>query len=299
MTTPEMLQATFDGVTKGATYALVALGFTLVFGVLRRVDLAYGASTMLGLYGALWLHRHGLSTIGLMGPVALLGTVLSGIYVERLCFAPHRHRPALTSMAASFAIWMQLEECASLMLPRHTYAYPTLWEESVWHVAGIAGQPALWMAMGVSTVSVALLFTLMHRTRFGLAVRALVERPDVARGLGVNEDKVLLRVFVLASLLSGLAGYVLVNIDGQITPMLSMWLTLKGLAAAVLGGLGSLPGALIGGICLGLIENLTHHWWGPEGRDLVVYALMLLGIAFHGRRSLRLNRGDVKGWQGV
>jgi branched-subunit amino acid ABC-type transport system permease component len=120
---------------------------------------------------------------------------------------------------------------------------------------------------------------LLSRTRFGLAVRAVVDQPDAARLAGVNVPRVMLLVFALASALGGLAGYLIVAAHEQVTPMLGMWSTLKGMIAMMLGGLGSLPGAVVGGLALGVLE--AHSQWlaGPQYRDLVAYLVLFALLA--------------------
>ncbi|CAN0605995.1 unnamed protein product, partial [Ectocarpus sp. 12 AP-2014] len=127
----ELLVALPAGLALGCSYALLAVGFTLVFGVLRRINLAYGASIMIGLYGAIWLHESYRFNPLFLAPAVILITIVAGAYVERLCFAPHASRPDIIPMAASFAIWMQLQEVATLLLPQHSYAFPSLFG-NVW-----------------------------------------------------------------------------------------------------------------------------------------------------------------------
>ena len=124
----DFVQNTLDGVTAGASYALLGVGFTLIFGVLRRANLSYGPAIMLGAYIATWTSLHTGAGLLVLFLVAVVATVLAGMYVERLCFAPHRKGAAAAAMVASFAIWMQLEELATLLLPRHLYAFPALYE---------------------------------------------------------------------------------------------------------------------------------------------------------------------------
>ncbi|MFL6656073.1 MAG: branched-chain amino acid ABC transporter permease [Sulfurifustis sp.] len=270
-----MLQYMIDGLALGSTYALLAIGFTLVFGVLRRVNLAYGASIMLGLYLALWLQQRGAFAVMLLAPVVVFITVVAGGYVERICFAPHTGRPAVTSMAASFAVWMQLQEIATLLLPRHSYAFP-----SQFNMLGgteyVFVRPAQLVALGCAGVVAAGLRWFLYRTRFGLAVRALTENREAAACVGMNVSRISAAIFALASALGGIAGYLIVSIDGQITSMFAMWATLKGMVAALLGGLGSLPGAVAGGLVLGLIEALLQGLLGPQYRDLGGYGALFL-----------------------
>lgn len=270
----DMLRHIIDGLALGSTYALLAVGFTLVFGVLRRVNLAYGASVMLGLYVALWLQHHGATSAMFLAPVVVLVTIASGAYVERLCFAPHTRRPPVTSMAASFAIWMQLQEIATLLLPRHSYAFPSLFD-----VVGTETnivQPAELVALGGAVAVAGGLRWLLHHTRFGLAIRALTENREAAACVGMNVSLLSAAIFALASALGGIAGFLIVNINGQITAMFAMWATLKGLIAALLGGLGSLSGAIAGGLLLGVMETQLQSLLGPQYRDLCGFAALFL-----------------------
>src|SRR5690554_3154095 len=106
----DLVQNTLDGIAAGAAYALLAVGFTLIFGVLRRVNLSYGPAIMLGCYAATWTHHQFQAGLLLLAGIAILGSVIAGAYVERLCFAPHQQGSAIAAMVASFALWMQLEE---------------------------------------------------------------------------------------------------------------------------------------------------------------------------------------------
>uniref|UniRef100_UPI0017A96E8E branched-chain amino acid ABC transporter permease n=1 Tax=Ramlibacter sp. TaxID=1917967 RepID=UPI0017A96E8E len=239
-----LLEVTLDGVALGASYGLLAVGFTLAFGVLRRVDLAYGASVMVGLYLALWLHqRFALGGIA-VALACLAGTVCSAAYVERMCFRPHMRKAAGAAVAASFAIWMQLQEGAMLLLPLHSYAFPSPLDG--WTSSAAALRPPQLVALAGAAGLAGGLWLLIHRARFGLAVRAIVHDPETAACMGVNVPRVSTQVFLLVAATGSAAGYLIVLIHGQITPMFAMWATLKGLAAAMLGGLGSLAGAVVG-----------------------------------------------------
>lgn len=275
----DFVQNTLDGLTAGASYALLAVGFTLIFGVLRRANLSYGPAIMLGAYLATWVFlKTGLGLLAL-GGVAILGTVLAGTYVERLCFAPHRKGPAAAAMVASFAIWMQLEELATLLLPRHLYSFPALYE----------GGPLSFGPFFLRVESIVIVFAaiaicflgwqILYTTRFGIAVRAVIDNPGAAALSGINVGAISVRIFALASAIGGLTGFLIVASHEQVTPMLGMWSTLKGMLAMMLGGLGSLPGALAGGLALGLIEAHSQWYLGPQFRDFIAYLLLFALLA--------------------
>ena len=275
----DFVQNTLDGVTAGASYALLAVGFTLIFGVLRRANLSYGPAIMLGAYAATWVFLQTGAGLVILLIVAVLATVLAGTYVERLCFAPHRKGAAAAAMVGSFAVWMQLEELATLLLPRHLYAFPPLYE----------GGPLTIGPFFLRMESLLILFTavavcvagwkILHRTRFGIAVRAVIDDPRAAELSGINVGAISLRIFAVASAIGGLTGFLIVASHEQVTPMLGMWSTLKGMLAMMLGGLGSLPGAVLGGLALGLIEAHSQWYLGPQFRDFIAYLLLFALLA--------------------
>jgi branched-chain amino acid transport system permease protein len=272
----DFIQNTLDGLALGASYALLALGFTLVFGVLRRANLAYGPAIMLGAYAAAWAGQSfHLGLIALFG-ITVGVTVLAGAYVERLCFAPHRKGSAIAAMVASFALWMQLEEAATLAMPRHLYAFPGLHDGGMLTLGPLfLGVEAIVMLAAAAVVCVAL-WLLLYRSRFGIAVRALIDSPSAAELSGINVGAVSIAVFALASAIGGIAGFLIVSSHEQLTPMLGMWSTLKGMLAMMLGGLGSLPGAVAGGLVLGLIEAHSQWYLGPQFRDFLAYLLLFV-----------------------
>jgi branched-subunit amino acid ABC-type transport system permease component len=275
----DLLQNTLDGIALGASYSLLALGFTLIFGVLRRMNLSYGPAILFGCYCATWTHQNFQVGLIALALVAVGATVLAGAYVERLCFAPHRRGSAVAAMVASFALWMQIEEAATLAMPRHIYAFPQLFEGAPLQFAGLTLQAEALVMIAATIVVCVAVHRLLYSTAFGLAVRAAVDNPLAASLSGINLARVFVLVFALASAIGGLAGYLIVASHGQVTPMLGMWSTLKGLLAMMLGGLGSLPGAVLGGLALGLIEAHSQWFLGPQARDLVAYLLLFALLA--------------------
>lgn len=285
----DLVQNTLDGLTAGAAYALLAVGFTLIFGVLRRVNLSYGAAIMFGVYFATWTSLHFEVGLVVLALLTVAGAVLAGAYVERLCFAPHyaaREQPrtgvssaSIAAMVASFALWMQFEEAAILALPKHLYAFPPIYEGGPLQLGPfLLRVESLYLLAAAITVC-ALLHTILYRTRFGLAVRAVIDVPVAAQLVGINVSSVFVRIFALASAIGGLAGFLIAASHEQVTPMLGMWATIKGMLAMMLGGLGSLPGAVAGGLLLGLVEAHSQWYFGPQMRDLIAYLLIFALLA--------------------
>jgi branched-chain amino acid transport system permease protein len=234
---------------------------------------------MFGAYSATFVFLK--SGVGLLALalVAVLGTVLAGGYVERLCFAPHRRGSALAAMVASFAIWMQLEELATLLLPRHLYSFPALYEGGPLSFGPFFLRVESMFILGIAASVCFLLWRMLYRTHFGIAVRAVTDNAAAAELSGINVGAVSVRIFALASAIGGLTGFLIVASHEQVTPMLGMWSTLKGMLAMMLGGLGSLPGAVIGGLALGLIEAHSQWYFGPQFRDFIAYLLLFALLA--------------------
>jgi branched-chain amino acid transport system permease protein len=275
----DLVQNTLDGIALGATYALLALGFTLIFGVLRRANLAYGPAIMFGAYAAVFLHeRFGLALFSL-ALVTIAATVLAGAYVERLCFAPHRQGSALAAMVASFALWMQLDEAAMLALPRHLYPFPALYGGAPLALGPFTIRVEALVLLAAAVAVCFLVWRLLYATRFGIAVRAVIDDPRAAGLAGIDVPRISLLIFAVASAIGGLAGFLVAASQEQVTPMLGMWSTLKGMLAMMLGGLGSLPGAVMGGLALGLVEAHAHWFLGPQLRDFVAYLLLFALLA--------------------
>jgi branched-chain amino acid transport system permease protein len=270
----DFVQNTIDGVMIGSSYGLLALGFTLIFGVMRRLNLSYGPSIMVGAYlGTLFYVQLGAAPVA-VAVATVLGAALAGIYVERLCFAPMAAGAGVASMVSSFAVWMQLEQAAILILPRHTYPFPPLATGAplalgpfllrIDHLIMLAA--ALGLSLGVQLM--------LYRSRFGLALRAIIGNPVAAHLVGIDVKTAVLCAFAVASAIGGIAGYLVLATDQQITPMFGMWATFKGLIAMMIGGLGSIPGAILGGLVLGVVEAHSQWHFGPQVRDLIAYLLL-------------------------
>lgn len=174
------LQTSLDGLMIGSTYALIGIGFALVFGIMRRINLAFGACLLFGASLAIYLEPWlGWGVWGLF-LVTMVGAALASAYVERLCFAPHTKRTqSMTAMIASFAIWMQLDEISSQMLPQRTHAYdglemPTFWLGEIY----VRGDQLLHFC--IALISILLLYVLLYKTRLGLLIRATADNPETA-----------------------------------------------------------------------------------------------------------------------
>jgi branched-subunit amino acid ABC-type transport system permease component len=272
----DFIQNCIDGVMFGSAYALLAIGFTLTFGVMRRLNLSYGPSIMLGAFLGTFLYVHWNAEIFTVAAVTIVGTILAGVYVERLCFRAIRQKATLASMVSSFVIWMQLEEFSILLLPERTYPFPALGSATVFELGPFFLRSEHLFMFLIALFLVFALHFMLYRTHFGLLVRAVSENPEASRFMGIHINAVMFWAFVFVSTIGGITGYLILSTDQQITPHFGLWATFKGLVAMMLGGMGSLPGAILGGLLLGVVEAQSLWYLGNDYKDLSAYFLLFI-----------------------
>lgn len=269
---------TIEGIAAGSAYSLLALGFTLTFGTMRRLNIAFGPSIMVGVFAGAWV-QVALGAGWLAAALAcVIGTIVVSAYVERLAFAAIRRDAAVASMVATFAIWMQLEEAVALVFPWRTYAFPGFGALPPIEIGDLFLRLEHLVTLAVAGLAMIGLHLLVHRSHFGLELRTLADSPEAAAVAGVNVARVAFLTFVVAACIGGLAGFLIGASTGQITPKLGLWMTLKGLVAMVLGGLGSMRGAVLGGLLLGVVEAHAQWYLGAPGREMATYGLLFVAL---------------------
>ena len=270
------LQSLIDGLMIGSAYALLALGFTLIFGVLGRLNLAYGSSILVGAFAGAAVFAQLKSGGWLVAAATLAGAVAAGIYVERLCFWAVRKGAAIASMVSSFAIWMQLEEFLALVFPGRTLSFPPLVGRSVFELGPFQFRTEYVAMLALAAALMVALEWLMRATRFGLAVRAVTEHPEAARAMGVPVARIAFWAFVVASAIGGAAVFLMASAEEQVTLHSGMQLTFTGLIAMMIGGIGSLRGAVLGGLVLGIVETLAQAQFGGSAKEFAAFGLLFL-----------------------
>ena len=276
----DFLQNCFDGLMVGSGYALLALGFTMVFGVMKRLNLSYGPSIMLGAYFGTWLYLNLEQNAWLVLLGTISGTVVVGIYVERLCFRAIRGDSTIASMVSSFVIWMQLEEIAKHLLPERTYPFPAFFTATRFEFGHFYARSEHLTMFILMLIIVAILHLFLYQTRHGLAIRAVSDNPLASLYIGIDRSMTLFLAFFIVSLLGGIAGFLILSADSQITPYFGLWGTFKGLIAMMLGGIGALPGAILGGLLLGVVEANVFWYGDPVMRDISAYLLLFIMLIF-------------------
>jgi branched-chain amino acid transport system permease protein len=274
----DFIQNTLDGIALGSAYALLALGFTLIFGVMGRLNIAYGPCIMIGVFAGAGVYSDLTQSIVMIFVATLAGTILASAYVERVSFAAIRADAALASMVSTFAVWMQLEEIVAHLFPARTYAFKELGHLSLIEAGPFfLRQESLFMLLVTLAVLLGLAL-LLGRSHFGLELRALTDSRRAAIISGINVRRIIFLTFLLAAMIGGVAGFMIAMSDGQVTPKFGLWATMKGLVAMVIGGLASLRGAVLGGMLLGIIEAQAQWYFGASVREILVYAILFAAL---------------------
>ncbi|HET7786012.1 MAG TPA: branched-chain amino acid ABC transporter permease [Myxococcales bacterium] len=274
-----MGQQVLNGVFVGSIYALFAVGYTLVFGVLDILNLAHAAVFMLSAFAALALVADLHLSIWLALPLGTLCGGVLGIALERVAFRPLRGRSDsnISGLISSLAVATVFEAIALQIFGPDVSRFPQgTFPDRMIHIGGAGASLLQLCIVGISVALMGLLTLLLARTRLGRQIRAVAESPRAARILGVNVDRVIALAFFISSALGGAAGVLFGLAFNSISPDVGRSVELKGLAVIILGGMGSVPGAVIAGFLLGLIEVYTVSHLGSSYRDAVSFAVLFL-----------------------
>lgn len=264
-----LLQQIINGLVQGSVYALVALGYTMVYGILGLINFAHGEVVMVGAMVALAATQALLAAALSPVLVLLLSVLLAvavcmalGYSIERIAYRPLRHAPRLAPLITAIGVSIVLQNLVMIVWGREYYSFPQLLPNNSHNIGG-AIINEVQIAIVITAVMVMLgLMLLVHRTRLGRAMRAVAENPTAASLMGVNINKVVSTTFMLGSALAAVAG-IMVSINyGVVHYYMGFMLGLKAFTAAVLGGIGNLRGAMVGGVLLGLIESLGAGYIG-------------------------------------
>jgi len=300
----EFPQQLVNGIALGSLYALIALGYTMVYGVLRLINFAHGDVYMvgayIGFYAAHWLGLvqpgNEISLVRALEvmPIAMVGCVALGLLIERVAYRPLRRAPRLTALITAIGVSLFLEYGGQLLFGTDPKPFPRLPQESG---LGQAVQGVVISKEDVLIVSVAVLLMIalqfiVYRTRAGKAMRAVSYDREAASLMGINVDKVIALTFVIGSAFAGAAGVLAGVKFHQLQPLMGLYAGLKAFVAAVLGGIGSVPGAMVGGLVMGIAEVMVVGYWESSLRDAIVFGILIAILVF--RPTGIFGRGRVE-----
>jgi branched-chain amino acid transport system permease protein len=285
-----LIQQLINGLSLGAFYALIALGYTMVYGVLRFINFAHGDVFMIGAFSGYYLtprilpHFSGALApvgVGLVMLLTMMICALLGIVIERLAYRPLRSRPKLTVLITAIGVSLFLEYGGQFLFGADPKAFPELIpDRPLEHTGPLTITTTQLVAFVVTILLLIALTFIVKRTRLGMAMRAVSNNATAAALMGVNIDTVISFTFGLGSALAGAGGILYALSYPSIDPLMGLLPGIKAFVAAVLGGIGNIPGAAVGGLILGVVETFVGGSRFSTYRDAIAFALLICILLF-------------------
>lgn len=280
----EFLQQLVNGITWGSIYALIALGYTMVYGILRLINFAHGDVYMVGAFVAYYAAR----LLGASGPVGPLGAVLVlliamaacaglGVVIERGAYKPLRKSPRLTALITAIGVSLLLENLGLIVFGADPKFFPQIVERRQMELSSgvIVGSHQL-IVLGIAILLMLLLQVVVFRTKIGKAMRAVSFHREAASLMGISTDNVITFTFAVGSALAAAAGVLVALSNPKIDPLMGIMPGIKAFVAAVLGGIGNIPGAVLGGLIMGVSEVMVVGYVSSTFRDAIAFALLII-----------------------
>ncbi len=279
----QFLQQLLNGIAWGGIYALIALGYTMVYGVLRLINFAHGDVYMLGAFAGYFL-ANALeldANPSIVGAVAVtIGAMvicgLIGVLIERLAYRPVRHHSRLTALITAIGVSLLLEYGGQMVFGATPRFFPQMIRSETYALGGVQITNQNLLIIVVTIVVMFALEFIVHRTRIGKAMRATSYNLAVAKLMGINTDLVIAFTFALGSALAAAGGVMVALAIPRIDPLMGLMTGLKAFVAAVLGGIGNIPGAMIGGMLIGLMETWIGATAYSTYRDAMAFGVLIL-----------------------
>lgn len=275
-------QQLINGITVGGSYALIALGYTMVYGILKIVNFAHGDVFMMGSFFGLYCMQGLGMPYYIAFPLACLFTAILGIVMERVAYRPIRTADSLSVMISALGVSTFLENLAMLLWGTGTHAFSS--------VSGIKVTTFKFQNLVLSNIQLAFIFLsiilmvvlyfIVNNTQVGVAMRATSHSITTAKLMGINTDRIITFTFGVGSALACVAGILVGVYYDAVYPLIGYSYGLKAFAAAVLGGIGSIPGAMLGGFVMGIVETLGASYISAGYRDAFAFAVMILVLIF-------------------
>jgi len=275
-----LLQQLINGISVGSIYALIALGYTMVYGIIRLINFAHGDIYMLGAYVGFYC-----TTVFHMSfiPALLVAMVISGLagmVIERVAYKPLRNGPRMAVLITAIGVSLFLEYAGILVVSPQTRTFPEVFPTTLYTLGGVIISSQQILILLVSLVLMVLLTYIVQRTKIGKAMRAVAFDTDAARLMGINVDMVISSTFGIGSALAGAAGVLVGVYYNSIEPLMGIMPGLKAFVAAVLGGIGIIPGAVLGGFIMGIVEALVSGFISSTYRDAAAFTILIIILLF-------------------
>jgi branched-chain amino acid transport system permease protein len=287
-----LLQNLLIGIGAGAIYALIALGYTMVYGILKLINFAHGdvfmVGSFVGYYAGNWFAQRlqgneGMAAHASAAFVMVLSMAVCALLaylIERLAYRPLRNVPRIASLITAIGVSFFLEYGGQMVFGPDPKFFPTLVPKHVINVGGIITTNYQMIVLGVSIAVMALLQYIIYGTKFGRAMRAVSFNFETASLMGIPTDRIISLTFMLGSVLAAVAGILYGLAYPKIDPLMGIMPGLKAFVAAVLGGIGNVPGAVVGGLTIGIIEAFVGASQFSNYRDAIAFVILIVILLF-------------------
>ena len=271
-----MLQQLVNGLILGSVYALLALGYTMVYGIIKLINFAHGDIYMMGAFMGYFLINSLHLNFFLALILAMIGTAALGVLVEFLAYRPLRNSTRIAALITAIGVSFFLEYVMVYFVGANTRSFPQVIETVRYSFGPISLTNIQLMILAVSLILMVLLQVIVQKTKMGKAMRAVSVDSDAAQLMGINVNRTISFTFALGSALAGAAGVLIALYYNSLEPLMGMTPGLKSFVAAVLGGIGIIPGAALGGFVIGLLETFATAFGMSAFRDPIVYGILIL-----------------------
>jgi branched-chain amino acid transport system permease protein len=274
--TTQIFQQLVNGLSLGSIYALIALGYTMVYGIIKLINFAHGDIMMVGAYSG-WF---AITALHLPFLPALLFSMVScallGVIIERIAYKPLRNASRIAALITAIGVSLFLEYGGMLVLTAQVRTYPPVFPETMYVVGGVYFKYGDIVMLVTSVVLMSLLHFTVQYTKVGKAMRAVSFDQEAALLMGINTNNIISYTFAIGSALAAAAGVLMGVYFNTIDPLMGIIPGLKAFVAAVLGGIGIIPGAMVGGLMLGLVESIVSGLGASTWRDAVAFLILIL-----------------------
>ncbi|MBU3109015.1 branched-chain amino acid ABC transporter permease [Clostridium gasigenes] len=272
----EFSEQLINGLALGSVYALLALGYTMVYGIIKLINFAHGEIYMIGAFsGYFAANTLGFSLVPTL-IVAMVISAAAGIIIEKVAYKPLRNSPRITLLITAIGVSLLLQNGMRLIVGANPKAFPELIRNKVISLGGVEINSKTILLLAVSAFLVFLLQFIVYKTKVGKAMRAASFDTEASQLMGINVNNTISLTFAIGSALAGVAGVLVAISYPSITPYMGTMPGLKAFVAAVLGGIGSIPGALLGGFLMGMIETLTKAYISTSFSDAIAFSVLII-----------------------
>lgn len=287
----DLAQYLINGVAQGSIYALVALGYTMVYGIIKLINFAHGEFYMIGAFVGFFCISAGMP-LYLAFPFAMIGSGLIAVSVEKLIYRPIRSAGRIVALITALGASLFFQYLGQGILGADPKAFPSPIEEKTYMLGEVIITRTQIIILVATIILMALLYWLVNHTKIGKAMRATSYNKNAAELMGINTDKIISFTFFIGAALAGAAGVLVGMYYNTVDPMMGLIPGLKAFVAAVLGGIGIIPGAVLGGLTLGVAENLVVGFWVSTYRDAIAFTILIIILLVKPTGLLGKNRKE-------